>query len=282
MIGGNFWRKNKKPVSMIILFLLPLIPLYYDEIPFPKLHLYEKFNHYISEPLSSLSSLSRHGIQHLWNRYISLIDVEKENEHLMKKLAESRKKIVELEENENENERLQKLLHLQEKLPYKTLTARIIGYDPLKERLSFFINVGSSDGIEDNMPVVVSEGVVGTIAKVYPNSSLVTSILNPNHSVDGRVKRTRSRLIVEGLGESLLAELKYLDRAEDIRVGDTVLTSGLDPVFPKGLVIGTIVELKRPRIGVTQMANLRASADIGKLEEISVILKTPMRLEELK
>jgi len=94
---------------------------------------------------------------------------------------------------------------------------------------------------------------------------------DPSHNVDGIVTRSRARFMVEGGGRGLLGRLKYLDRSEDVRVGDLVITSGLDGVFPKGLKIGNIIRVSRPRAGVTQEADLRSAVDLGTLEEVMVL-----------
>jgi rod shape-determining protein MreC len=153
----------------------------------------------------------------------------------------------------------------------KQLGAKIIGQDSSSESLGFFLNVGERDGVQPRMPVVTASGIVGSILRVYPSSSLFVAVADPAHNVDGIVNRSRARFVVEGLGHALRGRLKYLDRSEDVRVGDLVLTSGLDGVFPKGHPIGTIVRVKKPRSGVAQEAELRPIVDLGRLEEVVVL-----------
>lgn len=186
-------------------------------------------------------------------------------------ISELNKAILELSEIKAESERLRGLINIPILSEIEGIGAKIIGQDSQAEALSYFINVGANQGIKVRMPVLTPEGVVGSIRRVYANSSIFVSALDPTHVLDGIVKRSRARMIVEGLGAPLLAQLKYLDRAQDIRVGDEILTSGLDASFPKGLLVGYVVELSRPRHGVLQEAKLRAAVDPGKLEEVMVL-----------
>ena len=120
--------------------------------------------------------------------------------------------------------------------------------------------------------MVSSLGVVGRVSEVFSHSSRVVSIVDPSHDVDGIIARSRARFIVEGRGKPLIARLKYLDRSEDVRVGDQVLTSGLDNVYPKGWPIGNVVRVERQRTGVSQEAEVRPLVDIGRLEEVVVLM----------
>lgn len=275
---NNFWKRHRRLIFILSLFAAPFLPLLLLRVDMPRVHVYDRIQAWVVHPMAELAGNTTGGAGVLWSRYIALVHATEENEQLKKDLAGLEKKILEIEELGRENERLKKILSMPDLNRRDGQAAKIIGQDSSHESLSFVINVGSKQGIALRMPVVHAEGIVGTIVRVYRNSAVFLSFLDPSHDVDGMVLRSRARLVVEGKGRSLLARLKYLDRSEDARVGDDVITGGMDGVFPKGWPVGTIVKIDKPDAGVTQEAELRAAVDPGKLEEV-VVLKTPPAIE---
>ncbi len=256
------------------LFAAPLIPIFLMRIDLPRLNLYDRAQSYVVHPLSELVTNAFQGVGHIWSRYLYLVDTQRNNEALKQEIAGLKNEILGFEEVRIENERLRQLTSLPEFPKFDGVTARIIGQDLSSESLGFLINAGEAQGLKPRMPVITADGVVGTIERVFAHSALFTSVQDPAHDVDGLSVRTRARMIVEGKGKPLVARLKYLDRAEDVRVGDEILTSGLDGVFPKGLRIGLIVKVDRPRTGILQEALLRPSVDLGRLEEVVVLRRS--------
>ncbi len=281
-IFHRFWRNNRALILKLALLLSPLIPLLIMKAPpIPRLHLYDKVQSFLVHPTAEGLHNARRGTGVLFDRYLSLVDVQIHNEKLKAENEDLRAQVLELEEIQSENERLKKILNMPIVPKSRFVTAQLIGQDSSPESLGYFINVGSNVGVKARMPVISSAGVVGTIVRVYPYYSLFASIQDPSHAVDGTIRRSRARFIVQGQGKPLIGQLKYLDRAEDVRVGDSVVTSGLDGVFPRGLKIGSIVKVHRPKSGIMQRAEVRASADIGRLEEVMVLLDNPVTAEYL-
>jgi rod shape-determining protein MreC len=276
MALSNFWLRNRRPLFVLFLFLAPLIPLVLIKVTLPRLDIGEKISSWIVHPLSEVASTASGGVGVLWKKYISLVNTEAENIELKKNVEELRSQILSLEQFREENLRLTALLGVPDLVQGPRIGAKIVGQDSTSESISFVINVGKEHGVVAKMPVITSNGIVGTVSRVFNGYSTVKAIIDPSHDVDGVILRTRSRFIVEGKARGgLTGRLKYLDRSEDIKVGDEVVTSGIDGVFPKGLLIGNVVYIKRPKFGVTQEAELRTSVDFGKLEEVLVILSPP-------
>lgn len=273
---SNFFSRHKRLLFILLLFVAPGLPLFILRVELPRIHIYDRLQAWIVHPLSEALSNASGGVGVLWTRYVALAGVEREVETLRKESSDLKRRILELEEFGRENERLHKLLEMPELPAAKGLAGRIIGQDASTESLSFVINIGSKNGVALRMPVVHAGGVVGTIVKVFPTSAVFVSFLDPSHDIDGLVVRSRARMVVEGKGKGLLGRLKYLDRSDDVRVGDLVVTSGLDGVFPKGWPVGHIVKVDKPDSGVTQEADLRAAVDPGHLEEI-VVLRAELR-----
>jgi len=113
--------------------------------------------------------------------------------------------------------------------------------------------------------------VAGRIIEVSWNASKVLLLVDYNSNIDALVQRTRSQGVLQGSGSSG-CELKYVQRTQDVQVGDVVLSSGLDGVFPKGLVLGTVDAVERKDAGLFQQIRVSPVLDIGTLEEVVVIL----------
>lgn len=196
---------------------------------------------------------------------------ERQNRELRSELSRQRLETQRLKELELENDRLRELLRFKEKQPLNYLAGEVIGKDPSGFFYSFLIDRGSEDSVEVNMPVVSTQGVVGRIFEVSPWASRVLLVSDPNSRVDAVVQRSRTRAIVAGVeGERL--GLKFLPRRQDITVGDVLVTSGLDGIFPSGFQIGKIVEIERDPHQVLEQAEVIPSVDFDSVEEVFIIL----------
>lgn len=273
MLFSRFFRRNRSLLFKVLLFLSPVVPLVLVKAPdMPQLRVYDRLQSWIVHPIAEVFTYATQGAAFVWNNYFALVGASKENEELRAEVRDLESQLLSSEELKSENSRLKEMLAMPEFPAFKTVAGRIIGQDPSGESLGFFINVGDKDGVKVRMPVISPQGIVGTITRVYANYSLFRAVQDPAHDVDGMILRSRAQFITEGRGLSLTGRLKYLDRSADVRVGDLVVTSGLDRVFPKGLKIGFVIKVDRPRTGVTQNAELRPSADLSYLEEVLVVV----------
>ena len=119
------------------------------------------------------------------------------------------------------------------------------------------------------MAVVVSEGVVGRVIEVSAHTAKVLLISDPNSAVDVIIQRSRAQGILEGRVEEF-GILKYIQKSDDVQMGDKVITSGLGGIFPKGLIVGTVTKVERKRPGVFQYIEVTPSVDFSRLEEVLV------------
>lgn len=203
--------------------------------------------------------------------YVALVSVNRENEILKTENARLRIQNSDLIEKANENKRLKRFLGFKKSLEHSTLLAQVIGMDASGVYQTVFINKGKDDGITPNMPVVAADGVVGKIMAVYGNMSQVGLMTDPAVSIDARIQRTRDRGVITGdLSASCL--LRYLNRKASVQQGDTVITSGLDGVFPKGLTIGVVQSVHPGQHGLFWEAIVQPSANLNELEEALVIV----------
>lgn len=278
MILTNFFKRNKRVIAVISLFIVPILPLFLFRTEMPRFHFMDTADAWLVHPVARLFKGTLGGVDHVWGGYIDLVNAAEQNNILQRENHELKNQIVASQEIEAENSRLRTLISMPPPDGFEKVIASVIGQDINVERTGFFINAGANRGLTERMPVISPAGVVGTIMRVYPESSLFVAVDDATHVVDGIVARSRSRIMVEGAGAPLIAQLKYLDRSEDVRVGDDVYTSGLDSVFPKGLLIGTVISVNRPIAGVLQKSEIRAAVDLGKLEEVVVLIPNKQKV----
>ena len=176
--------------------------------------------------------------------YVDLLHVRDENKRLRDELARVNSDHARLEELQAENQHLGELLELRDALGTDAVAANVIGSDATGLSHTLIISSGSSDGLNVGMAVLANEGVVGKIIATSPHAARVLMIDDHNSALDGFDQRSRARGIVAGVVDYGL-RLKYADRSQDIQEGDTIVTSGLDGIFPRGLLVGTIKSVRR-------------------------------------
>jgi len=227
-------------------------------------------------PLEKTIVMSKNSVIGLWDRYIYLINVRKENQILKRMINRLKEENNRYREAVMANIRLEKLLDFKEKIPVPIVPAQVVGWDPSTWFRTIIIDKGLKAGIKQNMLVVNSDGVIGRIMQSSSNYSKVLLIIDPNSAIDSIVQRTRARGILEGTGGGD-CELKYFSKNDDVREGDRIVSSGLAGVFPKGLALGEVTKVKGASSEMFQQVKVKPSVDFAKLEEVLVILgKAPL------
>jgi rod shape-determining protein MreC len=207
----------------------------------------------------------------IWRHYFFLVSAATENDRLRGALSLEKEKNNRYREVTLSNQRLRQLLDFKATLGQRVLAAEVIGKDPSPWFKTILINKGRRDGVKNAMPVVVSDGIVGRVVDTAGHYAKVLLLLDQNSAVDCLVQRTRARGIVRGgLGGKCLFD--YALRKNDIQVGDVVISSGLDTVFPKGLRVGRVAEIVKRNAGIFQDVIIEPSVDFEKLEEVLVLL----------
>jgi rod shape-determining protein MreC len=229
----------------------------------------------VLRPLQAVTTQTTGALGNLWTRYVSLVGIDAENRELKLRLRSLEAEHRRDAEIELENRRLSRLLDFQGDVPSQLVTARVIAKDASGLFQSFTLDRGEGSGIKPGMAVVCADGVVGRIAQVSPHASRVLLISDHNSGVDALVQRTRARGIVEG-ALNRTCSMKFIKRGDEIDVNDVIVTSGLDGLFPKGILIGRVSRVTRKDFGLFQVAEVVPAADFAKLEEV-LVLKSPPR-----
>jgi rod shape-determining protein MreC len=211
--------------------------------------------------------------------YMDLVHVREENAHLRLELARVKSDQARLAELETENRHLGELLELRDVLGLNAVAANVIGSDATGLSHTLILASGESNGLRPGMAVLSNQGVVGKIIAVSPHASRVLLIDDHNSALDGFDQRSRARGIVAGLVDDGLI-LKYTDRSEDIRAGDTVVTSGLDGIFPRGLLVGTIKYVHREGPGLFLNVSIAPAVEFRGLEQVLIVTQPPPHIDD--
>jgi rod shape-determining protein MreC len=205
-----------------------------------------------------------------WKRYLFLVGLEEENRELKKRIAALQSEVNDYREMSLEGSRLKKVLALEESILYPTFAARVVGSEGSSPFRTILINKGTVDGIRDGQPVIAPDGIVGRVIESSWNYSKVLLVTDYNSNIDAIVQGSRAQGILQGGGHRLL-RLKYVQRTEEVKTGDTVVTSGLGGTFPKGLMLGTVVRADKKDPGLFQTIEVAPSVDFSKIEEVLVL-----------
>ena len=237
---------------------------------------------FITKPLQIVAAPFEYGASRIMDSLSStfhIVDISLKNriewESLEKENAELKERSVDYDEILAENKRYRELLDF--KAAHRQFNVRagsVISRDYGTWSNTMVIDIGSEDGIEENMAVVTPAGVVGFISDVYPHSSRVQLLTDPRTSIGAIVQRPESRVssVVRGNG-NVPTEPQFVNIAKDADIleGDTLVTSGFGSIYPKGLYIGTIVSIHQDDNDFVKYAVIRPGVDFSKLEEVFVI-----------
>jgi rod shape-determining protein MreC len=205
-----------------------------------------------------------------WKRYLFLVGLEEENRELRRKIAALQGEVNYYREMSLEGGRLKKVLALEESTVYPTIAARVVGNEGSSPFRTILINRGSRDGVKDGLPVISPDGVVGRVIETSWNYAKILLVTDYNSNIDSLVQGSRAQGILQGGGHRL-SRLKYVQRTEEVKVGEAVVTSGLGGMFPKGLMLGTVARADKKDPGLFQTIEVVPSVDFSKIEEVLVL-----------
>lgn len=230
-------------------------------------------------PLLLSTNLAADGASGIYHDYLDLVGVGRENRRLKAQLARLQGDRTRMVELELENRRLADLLELKEALGASAVAADVIGSDATGLARTLIIGGGARGGLKSNMAVISNEGVVGRLLAVSPTAAKVLRIDDHNSAVDVFDQRSRARGIVAGVVDNGMV-MKYVERIEDVRADDPIITSGLDGIFPRGLLVGHVSRVKRGGPGLFLTVEVTPAVNFGRLEEVMILTEPPRRFVE--
>ena len=235
-------------------------------------------------PLQNGVSAVVRGVVGAWTGYLDLRGTRRENERLVERVRNLETLLQERSHLAREAERFRELLGLREILPRTTIVADVVARDGLPWYRTILINKGSEDGLALEDPVISPTGVVGRIIAIGPHAAKVQLLQDRDSGAGVLIERSRVTGVVSGqvgfsdTGSSDLV-MKYVPEMADVVVGDVVVTSGQDRVYPKGLVVGRVRVVGKGS-GLSKDILVEPSARFSQVEEVLVVhqAKEPLTL----
>ena len=228
----------------------------------------------VSAPVQYVATQIAMGFSGIWQEYIYLVEVKRDNDRLREDNARLREANNKLRGEAEENRRLRRLLQLRDQIRGTLLSAQIIGKEVSTQfrvnRVS--LDRGERDRVRPGMPVVTADGLVGQVRRTWGRYSDVLLVADRTSAVDVVVQRTGARAIVKGTGsdEAYTCKLEHLLRDDDVKVGDLVVTSGLGKRFPASILIGQISAVSKKQAGLYQEATVKPAVNFSRLQEVLI------------
>ena len=217
------------------------------------------------------------GMRHGWSGYIGLRHVKTENDDLKRQLAAAQVALQEQRALADRTRGLERLLELRSHLALTTVAAEIIAAAATPDFRTVTIDKGAGDGLRKDMAVIAAAGVVGRVVVPSVRSARVQLLIDRNAAAGALVERSRAQGVIVGEGDDRL-RLDYVTDAADVVVGDAVVTSGIDGIYPKGFVIGR-VEAVEKNGGAYKRITVKPAVDFSGIEEVLVVV-TPTPAHE--
>jgi rod shape-determining protein MreC len=232
----------------------------------------------LSTPIQYAAATLARQISGIWGDYVYLVDVKEDNARLASQNARLRERVRKLEELDEENRRLKRLLDLRTSVRTDVISAQVIGKDTNEFfRIARVTLDKDARNIALNLPVISPDGVVGTTLKVSGDTVDVRLVVDAGSGVDIVVQRTGARGFVRGTGDEskYLCSVEYVQRTDEIEVGDLLVTSGVGRRFPKGIPVGTVTQVVKRDFGIYQQVYATPAVDFSRLEEVLIVTAPP-------
>ncbi|MDI3480493.1 MAG: rod shape-determining protein MreC [Tepidanaerobacteraceae bacterium] len=270
----NIFRSRRLWLLVIVLFLL-IFTINYTSKNQSFFSRLESPVITILSPAQKVLSTATAAIKESLGTIPDILALKKQNEELKKQVAELEQYKQKFLEYQKENINLRSLLGLKQRnYQYDLETAEVIGREPGNWFNVILIDKGEESGIKKDMAVITDKGLVGYILSAGKNFSKVILITDNRCSVSAMIERTRDNGILKGTIEPApmgYIKMVYLPQEANIIKGDTVISSGLGGLIPKGIIIGEVVEAQKETNGLMQYAIVKPEVDFQKLEQVFVI-----------
>jgi rod shape-determining protein MreC len=226
----------------------------------------------VTAPIERVLSAPIDGARDFYAEYVDLLGVRAENRRLRRRIAEIESENLQFREALVSSGHLARVASMRDEIEIPMLPAEVVGLDVAPWFRSVLVDRGAQHGVQPGHPVITHEGVVGIVTATSAHAAKTMLLLDRQSAVDALVQRSRARGVVRGTGRDRL-EFEFVVRTADVVVGDEVVTSGLGGIFPKGLRLGRVAELRDAGGRLTQIAVLEPAVDLGRLEQVFVMLR---------
>lgn len=271
--------RQRAPLWLVMLLFANLIVMAIDaQENFTKQNVFKDGIQTLVSPVQRATSWVSGTVGGFFRQVGSFGSTASENDRLTRRLKAAELELRNAQDAVAENERLRELLNLKEKTGYNQVAARVIARDGSMWFNTVTISRGSSSGIALNMPVVTSGGIVGRVIAVSPWTAQVMLITDEKAAagaIIGKLGESGALGSVRGLGNSGLVEMRYVSGLQKVETGDYIMTTGQDGIYPPGLNVGEVVEVKQGTATQPHQIFIKPSARLDQLAEVAVLLYQP-------
>jgi rod shape-determining protein MreC len=271
--------RQRAPIWLVVLLLTNLVIMAVDaRDSATRQRLIRVWVQALVSPAQSISSGASGAGTNFISQIVNFRRSAVENARLKEELAQAKLELQNAHQTWEENERLKGLLNLKEKTGYDQIAARVIARDSSIWFNTITIDRGSSAGVALNMPVVTGGGIVGRVIALSPWTAQVMMVTDEKAAagaIVGQLGGSGALGPVRGLGENGLIEMRYVSGLEKVEVGDYILTTGQDGIYPPGLSVGEVVQVKHGTATQPHQILIRPGAKLDQLEEVAVLLYRP-------
>ena len=268
----QFLFRFRYPLALLFILLVLLLVLFQSGRGNESNRL-QKIIQTVSYPFQSGIHYLVNTIDGWWDGYVMLIGTRQENQQLRNEVAELKERLNQSLENSVQYKRLRGQLLFAKRQPDRKVFAEIIGESVDNIHQMRLVNRGSRHGLKRNFSAILKEGLVGRVQSVTPFQSNLQLITDSRSRVPALIQRNRVRGLIYGTQTGL--EMRQINRRAEVKKGDRVITSGLGGLFPKGILIGNIVEVKRQPHELFQTASIETAVDLSRMEEVFIIISGP-------
>jgi rod shape-determining protein MreC len=216
-------------------------------------------------------------VRNVWSGYIGLRSVRSENERLRSRLSEAEIELQQQRALADRSRGLEQLLELRSRMSLTTLAAEVIADGATPDFRTLTLDKGSNDGVAADMAVIAPAGVVGRIVLPTARAAKVQLLIDRNAAAGALIERSRAQGVIVGFGDERTLRMQFVAETAEVAVGDVVVTSGIDGIYPKGFAIGLVERVDKSGVGYREIA-VKPAVDYSRLEELLVVLTpTPSR-----
>jgi len=281
---GDLLKRLAAPLAVVGVILLAIVSMVSDrraladggrELPWWQATLLE-----VTAPIERVVSAPIDGVRSFYESYVDLIGVRAENRRLTRRIAEVESENLQFREALVASGHLGRVASMRDEVEIPMLPAEIVGLDVAPWFRSVLVDRGADHGVEPGQPVITHEGVVGVVTATSGHAAKTMLLLDRQSAVDALVQRSRARGVVRGVGRDRL-EFEFVVRGADVVEGDEVVTSSLGGIYPKGLRLGRVTELRDAGGRLTRIAVIEPAVDLGQLEQVFVMLRRGPQMDLL-
>ncbi len=267
-------NKQTEILGGIITAVILILLIFLSNVEVDKLSYIESVASSVINPIQRVFVDFRNKIQGNSAYFSNLESIMQENEDLKNKNSELETELRELEIIKAENTKLQEYMNLTQKYSsYNTIPAYVINRDVSNYSSTLILNVGEKDGIKENMTVIADKGLVGHVISVENSTCKVQVIIDPASTVSCTISTTGESIICKGtLENSQILRASYIPTGAELIQGDSVSTSGIGGIYPKGIIIGTIKEIITTSNITDRYAIVEPAVDFSKVDTVLLIV----------